>query len=150
MRYIILFLFATLISCSEHKELSNGSFNIRTAKSFKFNGLRTEIQLDREAFPTGKPITGRLYLREDQMFKDIAAELKLNYSKTFYYYPKANLDNRIRIGQDQDTLNFEIYSNSPLKSDTTIEEAFGITANFSNFTQSYDTTFITSVEIRWD
>jgi len=149
MRYLTLILIFQL-ACSPTSELSEGEFNIQSANSFEFNGLRTFVELDREKFPSGKPMTGQLYLLEEQMFRDVAEELKLNYTKTFYYYPNGNLNNRVRLGELKDTLNFEIYSNEPLKSDTTTLEAFGITTNFSNRTNSYDTTFISTVEIIWN
>ena len=149
MRYLTLILLFQS-ACSSTPELSNGAFNIQTADSFEFNGLRTLVELDREEFPSGKPITGQIYLLEEQMFRDVANELKLNYFKTYYYYPKANINNRVRLGELKDTMSFEIFSNGPLKSDTTTLEAFGIMASFSNLTNSYDTTFIREVEITWN
>ena len=153
MKDILLILLLTLISCSHPQgELSKGEFNIQTAKAYHDIELtpNVEVDFDREIIPSGKPITGKLYFSNDQIFVKVSEELNLKYSKIFYYYPNGNIDNRVRIGEEADTLDFEIYSNVPLKSDTTTVEAFGIRARFSNLTDSYDTTFIRAVEINWN
>ncbi|MEQ8414236.1 MAG: hypothetical protein RIB71_07205 [Imperialibacter sp.] len=148
MKWLVLLIFV-LTSCQRTTELSDGPFNIYNLAPPIDYFLFTRIDLDTDTINNGRPVTGKLYLLGDSIFKSIALTHRLNYSKTFYYYSDYE-SMSLKIGSGVDTVDFEMRVYEPDLSEGEFKvrhESVGITASFSNRTNSYDTTFILAYDI---
>jgi len=148
MKWLVLLIFV-LTSCQRTTELSDGPFNIYNLAPPIDYLIQTKIDLDADTVKNGRPVTGKLYLLGDSIFKSIALTHRLNYSKSFYYnsdYESMSL----KIGSGIDTVDFEMRVYEPDLSEGEFkirQESVGVRASFSNRTNSYDTTFILIYEV---
>ncbi len=139
-----------ILSCSKPKELGKGSFNIQNAQAHHRSNIYPIVKLDKETFSFNEPITGQLYLNDETMFHEIANELNLKYSRTYYYFPNEDYSNRQKIGEGSEKIEFKITPTKRMKNQNPGTTIFGIYASFINTDTRYDTAFLTEVEIKWE